>query len=195
VRLRLAGAIVLSFLLHALVIVMPSPGTGKQSARAAPRSLDVRVEQGEATAPRTEPARAAIPAIPPPPPRPAPGEAAGATERLSRGLDLLPTPAAPYFTIEHLTKQPLATSQPLLTVPRQTARYVSGKVMLKVWINELGGVDEVEVEHSTLPATVSSIAAEAFRKLHFAPGEVDGRPVGVLMRVEIAYVDGRVLTP
>jgi hypothetical protein len=36
---------------------------------------------------------------------------------------------------------------------------------------------------------------EAFSKLRFAPGEVDGRPVGVLMRVEIAYVDGRVMTP
>jgi TonB family protein len=194
-RKRLAAAVVLSFLLHALVIVLPSPGTGMDAVRAAPRTMDVRLEQGEKppakaeVAPVAPVAVAAAPAPPPPPFQPAVPEA-----RLSRGLDLLPLPADPYFTAERLTKQPLATSQPVLTVPRQTARYVSGRVMLKVWINEFGGVEQVEVENSDLPATVSSIAVAAFRSLQFVPGEVDGRAVGVLMRVEVAYVDGRVTT-
>jgi TonB family protein len=194
-RWRLAAAGVLSFLLHALVIVMPSPGTGVRAVRDAPRAIDVRLQKGETPATRTDvPPVAPVAvsaALPPPPP---PYEPAARETRLSRGLDLLPAPAAPYFTTDRLTKQPLATSQPSLTVPRQTARYVSGRMMLRVWINELGGVDEVEVESSNLPETVYSLAVAAFRKLHFVPGEVDGRPVGVLMRIEIAYVDGRVLT-
>ncbi|MFY9314462.1 MAG: energy transducer TonB [Burkholderiales bacterium] len=191
-RKRLAGAIVLSLLLHAGALVMHSPGTGAgaQAVRAAPRALEIRMERGEPPAPKAEVAPAAVSAIPPPPSEPARPEG-----RLSRGLDLLPVPADPYFTTDRLTKQPLATSQPSLFVPRQTARYVSGRVVLKLWINEFGAVDEVEVERSDLPETVSSIAAAAFRKLQFVPGEVDGRPVGVLMRVEIAYVDGRVAFP
>jgi len=193
-RRRLAAAVALSFLLHALAIVMPSPGTGARDDRAAPRALEVRLEKGETpAAPAAAPPVApAAPSASPPSPRAVP---AARAVSLSRGLDLLPTPAAPYFTADRLTKPPLATSQPLLTIPRTMARYVTGRVMLKVWINELGGVDEVGVERSDLPETVSSFAADAFRKLHFVPGEVDGRPVGVLMRVEIAYVDGRVESP
>ena len=195
-RRRLAAAVVLSFLLHALVIVMPSPGIGVRAVRDAPRAIDVRLVQGEkpaatAEVPPVAPASAST-ALPPPPPPPEP---AAIEARLSRGLDLLPVPAAPYFTTDRLTKQPLATSQPSLTVPRKTARHVSGKVMLRLWINELGGVDEVEVESGDLPGTVSSLAAAAFRKLQFVPGQVDGRPVGVLMRIEVVYVDGKVTLP
>jgi TonB family protein len=193
-RKRLAAALVLSFLLHALVAVMPSPGTGARADRAAPRALEVRLERGEtpgAPVAGADSAWTAVPPVPAPPPVEPPGPAA----RLSRGLDVLPVPAAPYFTTERLTKQPIAASQPSLAVPRQTARYVTGRVLLRIWINELGGVEEVEVERSDLPKTIAALAAEAFRKLHFVPGEIDGRPVGVLMRIEVAYVDGRVAYP
>jgi TonB family protein len=192
-RKRLAVAIVLSLLLHAVVLVMPSPGTGAgaKAVRDAPRALEIRLERGEPPAAIAEVAPAAVAATAPPPP---PSEPARPEGRLSRGLDLLPVPADPYFTTDRLTKQPIATSQPSLFIPRQTARYVSGRVLLKIWISEFGAVEEVEVEHSNLPETVSAFAAAAFRKLQFEPGEVDGRPVGVLMRVEIAYVDGRALT-
>ena len=113
---------------------------------------------------------------------------------VSRGLDLLPVPAAPYFTTDQLTRPPVATSEPLVFIPRKTAQFVTGHMTLKLWINELGGVDEVEVERSNLPEAVSAIAADTFRRLHFVPGEVDGRPVGVLLRIEIGFVDGRVVT-
>ena len=194
-RRRLAAAVVLSFLLHALVIVMPSPGIGERAVRDAPRAIDVRLVRGEKPAakedvPPVAPASAS--AAPPQPPSPEP---AAVEARLSRGLDLLPVPAAPYLTTDRLTKQPLATSHPSLTVPRKTARHVSGKVMLRLWINELGGVDEVEIEGGDLPGTVSSLAAAAFRNLQFVPGEVDGRPVGVLLRIEVVYVDGKVTLP
>jgi len=96
-------------------------------------------------------------------------------------------PGADYFTTDQLTKRPVPTSQPYVVVPKQTARYVKGTVVLKLWINELGGVETVGVESTDLPPPVVDIAAETFRKLHFVPGEIEGRRVGVLLRVEVSF--------
>jgi hypothetical protein len=52
-------------------------------------------------------------------------------------------------------------------------------------------VDSTEVESSNLPQTISGTAAEAFGKLRFVPGEIDGRQVRALMRIEVTYVNGR----
>jgi protein TonB len=189
-RKRLSLAVVLSFMLHALLALMPSPGTGTREAPAIANVLEVRLEKSDAPAARLP---VPLPAVPAPPPV-APEPASSATE-LSRGLDVLPAPAAPYFTTDRLTRRPLPVSQPLLNVPRQMARYVTGGMVLKIWINERGGVDEVEVEKSDLPKAVSDHAAAAFRRVQFVPGELHGKRVGVLMRVEVAYVDGRAVGP
>ena len=66
----------------------------------------------------------------------------------------------------------------------------SGKVILKVWITELGNVASVDVEKSDMPEAVSASAAAAFGKLRFVPGEINGRPVGSMMRIEVIYDDG-----
>jgi TonB family protein len=192
-RKRLAAAIVLSFLLHAVVLLMPSPGTGERAVQAGAPVLDVRLEQGKLPATRLDippVAPTAIASVPPV----TPSEPAGVAQRPSRGLDLLPVPAAPYFTSDRLSRPPVPTSEPLVFIPRKTAQFVTGRVTLKVWINELGGVDEVEVERSDVPAAVSALAAAAFRRLHFVPGQVDGRSVGVLLRLEIAFMDGQMVT-
>jgi hypothetical protein len=63
--------------------------------------------------------------------------------------------------------------------------------VLKLWISALGKVDSVEVESSNLPDTVSELTAAAFGKVRFLPGEIDGRRVRALMRIEVAYVNGK----
>jgi TonB family protein len=70
-------------------------------------------------------------------------------------------------------------------------------VVLKLWIDERGKVDSVEVESSNLPEAVAGTAAAAFGKLRFAPGEIDGTRVRALMRIEVAYsmARGRRLEP
>ena len=108
-----------------------------------------------------------------------------------RGSDVLPIPAPAYYTSDQLTKAPRPISQPKLDVPRSIARSVSGRVVLRLWIDELGNVASVEVESSDLPETVSGTAAAAFGKLHFVPGEIDGQRVRTLMRIEVAYVNGK----
>jgi hypothetical protein len=184
---RLYAALLASCALHAALVLAPYHGTGTDADTAASRSaarmpdagaarvLDVRLQRASA-APA---AAAARPAAPSP----------------ARGSERLPVPAPAYYYTDQLTKPPRALSQPRLEVPRKVARSVVGKVQLKLWINELGGVESVEVEASDLPNTVSEVAAAAFRELRFAPGEIDGVRVRTLMRVEVAYSGGRVSAP
>lgn len=173
---RLYAALMVSCVLHAALVLMPysyfgtSATVSRPAARGAQkpgtaRVLDVSLKQASAATTAGKPA--------------------------ARGSNLLPIPAPTYYRTDQLTKPPLPTSQPKLDVPRAVARSVSGKVTLKLWIDELGKVDSVEVESSNLPEAVSGTAAAAFGKLRFVPGEIDGRRVRVLMRIEVDYVAGK----
>jgi TonB family protein len=115
-------------------------------------------------------------------------------QQLSRGIDLLPGPGPAFHTAEQLTKRPEPTSQPMLDVPRAVARTVRGRVALKLWIDELGNVVSVEVDQSNVPKAVSDVAVEAFGKLRYEPGEINGRRVPAQITVEVTY-DNRLKRP
>jgi hypothetical protein len=198
---RFYAALAASCLLHAAFVLMPYYGAstpvfplaarGPQKPGPA-RAFDVRLRQGNA--PATVPA----PARPPAEPaaansrgRPMANEEARPAPDRSRGSDFLPIPAPTYYTTDQLTKPPHPSAAPELDVPKRIARSVTGKVVLKLWIDELGDVNPVEVESSNLPAAVSEMAAAAFAKLRFIPGEIDGRRVRTLMRIEVVYVNGK----
>ena len=68
--------------------------------------------------------------------------------------------------------------------------FASGTVVLKLWINELGDVVSVDVEKSDLPEAYTKTAVAAFGNIRFVPGEVDGRRVGTMMRIEVIYGAG-----
>ncbi len=170
---RLGAALAASCLVHAVLVVLPYFGTSSAAAprsvqKAAPvvRTLDLRLEQAGSAEPRRVPGR-------------------------TRGTNQLPIPAPGYSRADELTQPPRPASEPKLDVPRSVARAVSGEVVLKLWINELGIVESVEVEASSLPGTVSGMVAQAFREQHFVPGEIDGRRVRSLMRIEVTYVRGK----
>lgn len=171
---RLYAALAVSCLLHAALLLMPEFGTSAASrpvARSAPkpgaaRAFEVRLEQADASA-------------------------ATAAGNATLGSDLLPIRAPTYYRTDQLTKPPRPTSRPSLDVPRTVARSVSGKVTLKLWIDERGRVDLVEIESSNLPEAISGMAAEALGKVRFVPGEMDGKRVRTLMRIEVAYAGGR----
>jgi TonB family protein len=168
---RMAAALVLSCLLHGALFVMPDFGTSTPASRSIARTqkpvaahvLDIRLGQGDAGEPL------------PPAAQPA------------RGTNQLPIRAPTYYRTDQLTRSPRPTSVPELAMPKSVARSVSGKVVLKLWISELGNVDSVEVESSNLPETVSGTAALAFKKIRFVPGEIDGKRVRTLMTIEVAY--------
>jgi len=170
---RLGAALAASCLLHAAIFVLPYFGASATAPRpaASPQKAEpLRV---------VELARARPESAPPPP------------ANRARGTDHLPLPAPAYYRSDELTRPPRPTSQPRLEIPRSVARAVTGNVVLRLWISELGNVDSVEIEDSNLPETVSGMVAAAFGKLRFSAGELDGRRVRTLMRIEVAYVRGK----
>ncbi len=194
---RLFAALTASCLLHAVVIVLPYLGASTTVSRSASRGvqkpgparvLSVRLlaESEPATVAGSRASEASAAAVTARPgadvePRPA-------VDR-TRGIDLLPIPAPAYYTSDQLTKRPRPTAEPNLLVPEIWPIFAAGKVVLKLWINERGNVVSVEVEKSDLPDAISGSAAAAFGKLRFAPGEINGRPVGTMMRIEVTYDD------
>ena len=110
--------------------------------------------------------------------------------RLALGIGLLALAAPAYYTSDQLTKRAQPESVPKLDAPELGPVFASGTVILKLWINELGHVVSVDVEKTDLPQAYSKTAVAAFRNLRFAPGEIDGRHVGVMMRIEVSYGGG-----
>jgi hypothetical protein len=190
---RLFLALAASGLAHAAVIFLPYFGASTADFRAAvpgqaaARSVSVRLilESGPAA---PAPGSVAVAASTPEPPASRPAEEAPrpAPDR-GLGSDLLPVPAPAFYTTNQLTKRPRPTSEPKLDVPELGPVFPQGKVILKVWISELGQVVSVGVEESDLPETVSATAVAAFGKLRFVPGEINGRRVGVMMKIEVTY--------
>ena len=202
-RGRLYAALAISCLLHAALFFMPYFGASSAAYPPAARGtqepgpariLDVRLEQSAGPAAEIGGKSAVGAGAASAPRRPMVDEEPRPPRRLSRGIDLLPVPAPTFYSVDQLTKPPRPTSQPMLDVSKKIARSVIGKVILKLWIDELGNVVSVEVEQSNLPALISNSAAAAFGKLRFEPGEIDGRSVGALMSIEVIY-DPRIKPP
>ena len=107
------------------------------------------------------------------------------------GIGLLPIPAPTYYTTDQLTKRPQPTAEAKLDTPETWPIIASGTIILKLWINERGDVISVDVEKTDLAEIFSRTAVEAFKQLHFDPGEINGRRVGTMMRIEVTYDDGR----
>lgn len=185
---RLAVALAVSALAHGALVLIPGFGTGSPEPGAAP-ALEVRVvpvEPSPAPAPATKaaepPAKAA---------RPAPPKAAPQAPARVPGIGVLPIPAHHFHTADQLTKRARPLARPDFDVPRIAPAFATGSVVLKVWIDSLGGVVAVEIESSEVPEALAMNAAKAFAELRYSPGEIAGRKVASMMRVEVAYLDGR----
>jgi len=126
----------------------------------------------------------------------APVERAGSGEpppalKRTEGIGLLPIPAPTYYTTDQLTKRPRPTAKAELETPEIWPIFAPGTIILKLWISELGDVISVDVEKSDVPEILSRTAVAAFRNLRFVPGEINGRRVGTVMRIEVIYDDGQ----
>jgi TonB family protein len=198
-RKRLYASLLISCLLHAALIFLPYLGASTSVSRPAVRggqnpaparalNATLALEQAPAvTAAAVSSeggsiADASAHRIADEEPRPA-------MER-ALGIGLLPIPAPTYYTTDQLTKRVQPISAPELDGPELGPIFASGTVILKLWINELGDVVSVDVEKTDLPEAYSRTAAAAFKNLHFVPGEVNGRPVATMIRIEVSYDDG-----
>lgn len=110
----------------------------------------------------------------------------------TEGLNLLPIPGVDYYAINELTIKPIALGEALLDPEDIGSIVASGKIVLVLWINDQGEVVDAFVDRSDLPDIFSEAATNAFRKLRFLPGELNGQKVGTVMRIEVRYEDDRI---
>jgi TonB family protein len=201
--LHLLAALALSCLLHAALVFLPFFGRSAVETRLALKSSQKMPPVVTVTLRLAGENRFDVKSVPP---AAVIEPAAAAVERPAvegqlqaqtgaEGADLLPLPALGYYTTDQLTKRPQPVSAIELDSTETSPIVVSGKIVLRIWINEFGSVADVELEASDLPEVFSRTAIAAFKSLRFAPGELNGLPVGTVMRIEVNYDDGRLPEP
>jgi hypothetical protein len=117
-------------------------------------------------------------------------EAETLTER-AVGENEANSPEAVYYPTRQLTRPPQVLNELELADPEVRSGVASGKIILKLWISVAGEVVRISTEETELSETVTGSVVEAFLKLRFKPGELDGQPVGVVMVIEVDYDEGR----
>jgi hypothetical protein len=92
-----------------------------------------------------------------------------------------------FFPANQHTRRPRAKGEVDLDIPEADMLTTSGTVVLKLWIDNLGKVVSVEIENTNLPEEFASAVAVAFGAVRFEPGEIYGRPVGSILRIEVSH--------
>ena len=94
-----------------------------------------------------------------------------------------------YFSAESLSKmpEPLTKFDPQLSKAEDHG--LGGAISVRIWINDEGLVDRIIVLSSELPEAFDNAALNAFRQVHFAPGEIDGKPVNTWVDIVVQYSD------
>lgn len=101
------------------------------------------------------------------------------------GADLLPMHGQTYYPTDQLSKRPQPVDAMDMDSPELRGLTQSGKIAMRLWIDESGGVSDVEVEKTDLPDAYVTPVVKIFLRSRFLPGERGGRKVGSLMRIEV----------
>ena len=96
-----------------------------------------------------------------------------------------PGPANGYWPAESLDTQPAVVEDIPLEMPELRGRTESGTIVLSLFINAAGAVDDVVVETSDLPDIFAELVRRDFLKARFNPGLRDAEPVATTMQVEV----------
>lgn len=194
-------ALLTSSLMHGAVVLLPYLGTSSRKTPEATKPSPARTSR--LTAVLATPAKTPLnlPASEDPLPEPeaatpkeSPPEEPPEREH-REGADVLPIDAPLFYPAEQLNERPKPVRAKKLgaaiDTPETQAIIASGKIILKLWINDLGEVVEVEIEKSELPEIFGKSAANAFMNTRFSPGMRQGKHVGSVMRIEVTYEDDR----
>lgn len=168
---RLGLALLSSLLLHAAWLLPgylgPTPQTAPGGATQHPLVLTTRLsrpDKGTPTAPLSE-----------------------TTTNL--GTPSNPAQADPqgYFSAEQLSRPPQLLGAVNLDIPETQLLTASGTLVLTLWIDEQGRVLSFKVDAPDLPEEYTTAVAEAFSAARFVPGEIRGRKVSSILKVEISH--------
>lgn len=188
---RLAWGLALSLLAHLLLIAGVRPVTAVFTPQP-PLQVELRQAATEPEAPLSVPAAPAAPAdlapaapaiaaAKPQPARPDPG-AVAALRPDSR------LPLERYFTgLEVDVRAEPLNDPPLIYPQRAYQSRIRGKVILRILINERGGVDEVMVLESEPRGVFEEAALDAARALQFSPALRFGHRVKSQKTLEVAF--------
>ncbi len=165
---RLGLALAASFIAHAALLqglaALPrawQPAAGFSPSHAGSGLLRVMLLPEEAGPQPTAPARVAAP----------PASA----------------PRAPRYLAAHeLDRRPQILSHVEPHFPA-LALVPTGRVVLRLYIDETGAVDAVAAESADRTGAFEAAAREAFAEARFLPGIKDGAPVKALVRVEVLF--------
>jgi protein TonB len=97
-----------------------------------------------------------------------------------------PAPSVTYHGSLGLNPPPRPLTDIEQVVP-EAAGLRGGTVVLRLFINEQGGVDKVEVLRSTPPGLFDATALEAASRARFSPGFLGGVPVKSQVTFEVNY--------
>lgn len=99
---------------------------------------------------------------------------------------LLPRPH--YFLTRELDVRPGIMTRTEPEYPEAAARrFLSGRVVVRLYIGEDGGVEKAEVVAAEPPGYFEDAAVRAFLASRFSPGMKNGRPVKVQMTLEVTF--------
>lgn len=90
---------------------------------------------------------------------------------------------ATYYPTRQLSVRPSPTTEPTLTLPPNWFE-AFGRTILTIYVNADGSVQEVVLRDTNLPPELHENVVDAFRRLSFNPGEIDGRRVPSFMSIE-----------
>lgn len=101
----------------------------------------------------------------------------------------------PFFTANQLTKRPRPKGNVDLDLPEAALLTTHGALVIKLWIDSLGRVVSIEFQNTELPAAFTAAVAATFGRARFEPGEIYGRPVGSIMKIEISLDEDALSSP
>jgi TonB family protein len=192
---RLTGALASAALVHISAFTLMH-GQGLQAVPTPPRLARVvlaplstpasgTTTSGPASVVLTPAAVAAAAAVQQPTAPTTPGHdplsapASLAVESVADGLDYVPRGLLSVVPV------PLAAID--VPFPESAGGWFEATVQLSVFIDEAGVVQRLRVDRSLGGPALESAAIDAFRQARFSPGQVDGRAVRSLIRVEVEF--------
>jgi TonB family protein len=181
-RPRLGAALAFSAALHlALLGLLQAPfgarwGEIAWTRGAPPIRATLRDSEPGAAPPLASAPGAQLPAAK------APGESD--TGRAPRAL----LPESHYYRTKELDVPPGIMTRVQPDYPEAAARsFLSGRVVIRLYISEAGAVERVAVLRAEPPGYFEQSAERAFLAARFSPGMKGGRPVKVQMTLEVSF--------
>lgn len=90
-----------------------------------------------------------------------------------------------YFTVNSLSEKPYVLhDMDRLVFPDQSNDVIK-KLIMRLLISEYGDVQKIIIEQADLDANVLPILEQAFLKIRFSPGRIDGVAVPSALRIEV----------